>query len=265
MRNLPIGIIDSGVGGLTAVVQMNRLLENESILYFGDSLRMPYGNRPDEEIIFLANSMIKFLEKQNVKAILIACNTISSHIEKLSSNVKLFSIVDAGVSALKNAPDKDEVGVIATNATIKSGIYERKIKKELPQKKVYLNSSTSLPKIIDSHLDDIDLLNKNIKLCIDPIIEKSNNLQQLILGCSHFPIIHKEISQLYPQLSLIDPAKTQVEMLKDYLTENDLTSNQDGYKISLYTTASTYEFAAAIKRLKLEINTLIKTELLEND
>ena len=96
MYKRQIGILDSGVGGLTVFKQTERLLPNENIIYLGDTKRMPYGNKSEEEIIILANKMISYLEEQDVKAVLLACNTISSHIEKLTSKVPIFSIVKAG-------------------------------------------------------------------------------------------------------------------------------------------------------------------------
>lgn len=264
-NNLPIGIMDSGVGGLTAVVQMNKLLPQESIIYFGDSKRMPYGNKSSDEIVSYANQMIRYLEEKGIKAILLACNTISSQFENLRSNVALFSIVDAGAKAVVKETNEGSVGVIATYATIKSGVYEQTIHNLNPNLKVTANSSTSLPKIIDSQLDDVQLLEENIKECIDPILEKDHSIKNLLLGCSHFPIIKKEIGQLYPDLKFIDPAKEQVQILKDYLNANNLNADNRERNVTLYTTAETYEYAAAIKRLKLEIDTLMKVKLFDED
>lgn len=264
-RNLPIGIIDSGVGGLTAVVQMNKLLPGESILYFGDSKRMPYGNRTNSEIIAYANRMIRFLEDKGVKAILVACNTISSQMEHLVSSVPLFSIVDAGSIAVVRETQQKSVGVIATYATVTSGVYEKTIRELNPNLKVTSNSSVSLPKIIDSQLDNIRLLHDNIKECVDPILEKDPAIKNLVLGCSHFPIIKREIGELYPELIFIDPAKEQVVLLKKYLDEKDMYADQLEHFLALFTTAETYEYAAAIKRLKLEIDTLMKVKLFAED
>ncbi len=259
-RNLSIGILDSGVGGLTAMVPMQEMLPGESVIYFGDSLRMPYGNRTKEEIVFYAQKMIDYLEDKGVKAILLACNTISSHIDSLHSDVKLFSIVEAGCLAAKESVKNSSVGIIATCATVESGVYEDKLRDMCPELEVYINSSSSLPKTIDRHIEDTILLNEKIKECIDPILEKGKDVKDLILGCSHFPIISEEINAIYPSLNLIDPAVKQVMMLKSYLEENSLT-NTSKRTINLYTTAETYEFAVAIKRLKLEIDTLMKVEL----
>ncbi len=264
-RNLPIGILDSGVGGLTAVVQMKNALPDESVIYFGDSKRMPYGNREDEEIVFLANHMIAYLEEIGVKAILLACNTISSLYDRLESTVPLFSIVDAGARAVTQTDNKGTVGVIATCSTINSGIYEKTIAAYDPSIHVVANSSASLPKIIDSQLEEPKLLDAKIRECLDPIVQNNDSVAHLLLGCSHFPIIKEEINAIYPQLMLLDPAEEQVRILRDYLEANDMRAENNEKDITLYTTAETYEYAAAIKRLKLEIDTLMKVPLLEED
>ncbi len=264
-RQLPIGILDSGVGGLTAVVQMTKQLPNESVIYFGDSKRMPYGNRKQAEIVDLANRMIAYLEAIGVKAILLACNTISSQFAFLNSNVPLFSIVDAGSRAVCDAQENGSVGVIATCATVNSGIYEQTIHAYNPNIRVVSNSSASLPKIIDCQLEHKELLEEPIHECVDPIVAKDASIQYLLLGCSHFPIIKREIGELYPDLTFIDPAKAQVNLLKEYLAAHDLATDNDTRRIDLYTTAETYEFAAAIKRLKLEVDSLLKVRLIQDD
>jgi len=256
----PIGIIDSGVGGLTVLKKVDSMLPDVSVIYFGDTKRMPYGNRTKEEIVEYANAMIAFLEKRGVKAVLLACNTISSYIDELTSNVELFSIVEAGIRSIKNNTE-DSIGLIATCATVESGSYQREAKKAGCDKKIIGSSSSTLPRIIDSNIDDKRLLTEKIKECIDPIIEKNENVRHIILGCSHFPIVKNEIEQIYPQIDFIDPASKQVDMLKEKF-EIEKSSTK---RIDLFTTAETYEFAAMIKRLGLEVDSLIKVKLYEND
>lgn len=265
-KTLPVGMIDSGVGGLTALAQVRKLLPGESIIYIGDSKRMPYGNRAAEEIVAYANRMIKFLEERRVKVILLACNTISTNILRLRSKVRLISVIEAGAEALCEAQDKGEVGMIATYATVKGGMYEKEVEKRNPSLKLISNSSRSLPKIIDSQLDNIALIEDNIKACIDPIIDGHAGIDKILLGCTHFPIIEKEIRELYPAVDFIDPAVKQARMLEAYLRAGGLLNGAAvPPRIDIFTTAETYEFAAAIKRLRLEIDTLSKVKLFEND
>ncbi len=261
-KTLPIGILDSGVGGLTTAVEVIKQLPNESILYFGDSKNMPYGNKKEEEIIHLANRMIEYLCKKGVKVILLACNTISTYIDSLTSDVPLISIVRAGALDInEKCAENETCGLIATIATVKSASYEKELAKLNKKIHIISNSSASLPKIIDSHLDNRELLNTKIKECIDPVFESAENINKLVLGCSHFPVIKKEISELYPNVRMIDPADKQAKLLKAFLEENGLSNDSGKKTLHVYTTAETYEYAAAIKRLGLEVDALVKVEL----
>lgn len=260
-----IGVMDSGVGGLTAVKQIQQLLPNENIIYFGDSLRMPYGNRTYKEVVEYANAIIRFLEEKEVKAIVIACNTMSSQIEKLKADTPLFGIVEYGCQEAAEAAKKEKtIGLIATVATVKSGVYEKTMKKIAPDKKIIANDSSRLPKVINSQMENAILLYMLIKESIDPIYKE--DVKTLILGCSHFPIIEKEIKTLYPSLRLIDPAVRQVKELKKYLEQNNMQNKSEGEKYThLYTTADMFEYVASIKRLELKLNKLEEAKLFLND
>ena len=267
-KNQPIGILDSGVGGLTVFKQTERLLPNENIIYLGDTKRMPYGNKAKEEIIMLANKMISYLEEQGVKAVLLACNTISSHIDKLTSTVPIFSIVKAGSElAIKKCDETNDalIGLIATKATVNSGSYNKEIHKINKDINIISNDSTRLPKVIDSQIENKPLLNQLIKECIKPIIDKDKNVKNLILGCSHFPIIEKEINDIYNDLTLLDPAEQMVENVRMYLKDKNLLKNSGTSHKTLYTTADILEFVSYIKRLKINIDKLEKIKLFEND
>src|SRR5690554_1043987 len=123
-NNFPIGVLDSGVGGLTVVKEIQRQVPNECIVYFGDSQNMPYGNKDPEEIVSLTKKIISFIETKNVKAILLACNTISSQIEEIIplTDIPIFDIIYPGcLAALENNP-VDGIGLIATEATVKANI-----------------------------------------------------------------------------------------------------------------------------------------------
>ena len=267
-KNQPIGILDSGVGGLTVFKQTERLLPNENIIYLGDTKRMPYGNKSEKEIIMLANKMIRYLEEQGVKAVLLACNTISSHIDKLTSTVPIFSIVKAGSQlAIKKCDETDDdlIGLIATKATVNSGSYNKEINKINKDINIISNDSTRLPKVIDSQIENKPLLNQLIKECIEPILDKDKNVKNLILGCSHFPIIEKEINDIYNELTLLDPAEQMVENVRMYLKDKNLLKNSGTSHKTLYTTADILEFVSYIKRLKINIDKLEKIKLFEND
>lgn len=216
----PIGLIDSGIGGFTVLRELQRQLPRENIVYLGDAKRMPYGERENEEIIAFGNSDIRFLENRGVKAILLACNTISSLVDRLDAKVPLFSIVEAGCLATIDRQKKGAVGLIATTATVKNGTYEH-ILSEHSQALRYITQGTrTLAKVINNHPGELVLLRKNIREAIDPIFERER-VNALLLGCTHFPIVRKTIEEMYPNLSIIDPADKQIALLREYLAQND--------------------------------------------
>ncbi|MFZ7132657.1 MAG: glutamate racemase [Eubacteriales bacterium] len=264
-EKLPIGVLDSGVGGLTVVKEILQLMPLESVVYFGDSKRMPYGNRKEEEIIFLANKIIRFLENKGVKGILLACNTVSSQINKLKSRVPLFGIIEAGCLAVQERSPKKEIGLIATVATVQSKVYEYTMNQLDPTKKIISNDSRKLPKVINNQLEHKYLLNKHIRECIDPILQQGE-IEDLILGCSHFPIIQNEIQAIYPNLKLINPANKQVFMIKKYLEENNLyTKGKSRSHIEILTTEGVQEFKLTLQRLHIQDYTIERVELLKED
>lgn len=263
-RKQPVGVMDSGVGGLTVVKEITKLLPGEDVIYFGDSKRMPYGNRSEEEIVHLANAIISFLEKKGVKAILLACNTVSSQIEKLEHTVPLFGIIEAGCIAVLEKSAAREIGLIATVATVKSGVYDKTLERLDKDRKFLSNDSRKLPQVINDQLRHRYLLDKHIHECIDPILEQGN-IQELVLGCSHFPIIEKEIEEIYPRLHLINPANKQVQILTDHLDESSLRNEGESGHLTIYTTARLMEFKETLSRLGLEEYTLEIAALLEED
>ncbi|WP_193708279.1 glutamate racemase [Alkalibaculum sporogenes] len=263
-NNLPIGVLDSGVGGLTVVKELIISLPNENVVYFGDSKRMPYGNKTEEEIVILANNIISFLEDKGVKGILLACNTVSSQIQNLQSKVPIFGIIEAGCLAAIETSKSQEIGLIATVATVKSKIYESILKDLAPGKKILSNDSRKLPKIINDHLEDRNLLDIHIRECINPIMDKGFP-SELILGCSHFPIIQDEIQELYPNLKLINPANKQVLMIKKYLEENQLLNDENKRKVEIYSTEGIDEFRLTLERLKIKDYSLDKVKLFKDD
>ncbi|QSX07454.1 glutamate racemase [Alkalibacter rhizosphaerae] len=263
-RERPVGVMDSGVGGLTVVKEMVKILPEEDVIYFGDSKRMPYGNRSEEEIVYLANEIIAFLENKGVKAILLACNTVSSQMDKLTHRVPLFGIIEAGCMAVLENSDSEEIGLIATVATVKSGVYEKTLERLDGNRKFVSNDSRKLPQIINDQLRHRYLLDKHIHECIDPILEQGS-IRELVLGCSHFPIIEKEIEEIYPHLRLINPANKQVRMLEAYLLESSLNKTDKQGDLTVYTTARVQEFRETMDRLGMENYTLEKVALLEED
>jgi glutamate racemase len=241
-NNSPIGLIDSGIGGFTVLKELQHRLPGENIIYLGDSLRMPYGERHNAEIIQYANSDIRFLEAKGVKAILLACNTVSSLIDHLTAHVPLFSIVEAGCLATLDIRQEGEVGLIATRATVNNGAYPR-ILRTLTDKVTYVQQGTkTLASVINDYPEEMELLRTHIHLAINPLIEE-RGIDVLLLGCTHFPIVRETIEELYPQFTLINPAIKQIGILTARLTKDDaFREHTQGGRTAIYTTGTAADY-----------------------
>ncbi len=239
MDDRPIGVLDSGVGGFTVLKEIQEYLPNEPTIFLGDSARMPYGEKTNEQIVEFVNADIRFLEEKGCKAILLACNTASSLIDQLTSHVPLFSIVQAGYEAVEEEVEEGKVGLIATRATVKNGRYDE-LAKEHGGKIEFISYGTpTLAQVINDHPDEIELLKANIHAAIDPILEKEK-VSHLLLGCTHFPIVTETIQKLYPGLDLINPAEMQSKILRTYLKEHDMEGT--GMTSQVFVTGSSKDY-----------------------
>jgi glutamate racemase len=220
----PIGIFDSGMGGLTVVKEVIRSLPNEKIIYFGDTARVPYGPKSKETIIRFSIENILFLLKNNVKLIIIACNTASSvalsAIEK-NFKVPIMGVIEPGVSEAVLITRNKRIGIIGTKTTIKSCAYENQIRTIDPRIKVY---STACPLFVP--LVEEGWLNTKItqEIVTDYLIPlKKKNIDTIVLGCTHYPLLKPMIKRvLGPKVNLIDSARQVAYGAKQILEQQGL-------------------------------------------
>ncbi len=247
----PIGVIDSGVGGLTVVRQLQRLLPGEDIIYFGDSANCPYGNRTADEIVELTLRMLRHLEKCGVKCAAIACNTISTLVDRLRPECPfpLVSIVEAGADYVVQQK-LARVGLIATEFTVASGAYEARIHAQDPDCFISAKGSPSLAALIDSGEFNRAAINEEITEQVDVILSRGD-IKDLILGCTHFPIVADNFHDCFPDLRLIDPAEQEAAAVKNLLVYRTLTTPQTRGALTLQTSGdpAVYEKVAAILSL----------------
>ena len=265
-NNGPIGVIDSGIGGFTVLKALQDRLPNENYLYFGDSMRMPYGERENDELIMLANTIISDLENRGVKAVVLACNTLSSLIVELTARVPLFSVIEAGVQETLNWRDRGLVGLIATTATVKNRGYEKELELWTREVEYIAQGTHTLAKVINDGQGDLKILKNNIREAVEPIllkgIKKGIVIEELLLGCTHFPIVAVTIRQMYPELELINPANGLVRQLNKHLTEFNYFNTQEAVGSTKILTTADYDiFERMIKELELDCDSLELTEL----
>ena len=260
-REAAIGVFDSGVGGLTVFREIMRQIPNEKLIYFGDTARVPYGNKSKETVTKFSRQIVRFLQKQNIKAIVIACNTASAYaldaIEK-EINVPIIGVVKPGAKVAAETTSNKKVGVIATAGTIGSKIYTE-----------YIQG-------IDS---DIQVIGKACPLFVplveegllkDPVTDeiamrylselKDSNIDTLILGCTHYPLIRSTIGRIMgEQVNLVNPAYETARELKELLErENLLNPNTPGLGSNQYQ----FFVSDAAEKFKTFANSILKYGIL---
>lgn len=217
MNNKPIGVFDSGLGGLTVVSELSKMLPNESIVYLGDTARVPYGTRSEEIIKKFSIEDADLLIKKNVKCIIIACNTssaIAGTLLKQKIKIPVFDVIGPALTEAKKISGKAKVGTIGTRATIASGAYKGTIGVECP--------------LLVPFIEEGEINSEALKLVISSYLKKlkPKKIKALILGCTHYPIIQKLIQkEIGSSVKLVNPEKTVVEEVKKYLTDHKMLSS----------------------------------------
>ena len=226
MDNRPIGIFDSGVGGLTAARRLMRQAPKESFVYFGDNLRAPYGDRTGEEIRFLSRRNARFLRAQDVKALIVACNTSTANAmaELTADNADIPTVGTVGPTAAEavRVSAGGRIGVIATTATVRSGLYERTIRALMPEARVVSRSCPKLVPLIETGhtaLGDPALMEA---LAEDLAPLKAAGVDTVVLGCTHYPLISDAVLALMERdVALVDSGGACVGAVLAALKERD--------------------------------------------
>ncbi len=229
----PIGVFDSGLGGLTTVKELLHILKNEDIIYFGDTGRVPYGSKSAETIIEYARQDENFLLSHDVKLIIAACGTVSSVAMQTAKKlpVKFIEVVTpASLAAVKSTKNK-KIGIIGTTATINSNSYKNKILSFMPETEVFQNDCPILVPLVEAGWigrDDFVTV-ETVKRYLEPL--KSAGVDTLILGCTHYPVLKDIIGDIMGDgVTLINTGKQAALAAADYLKENDMLtdSRSDG-------------------------------------
>ena len=247
-----IGVMDSGLGGLTVVRELERILPGE-IVYFGDNANCPYGNRPKEEILDLSCAMLDFMQKQGVKTVAIACNTISTLVQDLRARYE-FPIVSIIEEACKHVAGLPQVGVFATEFTISQGLYATLLGQLRPETKVSGVASRTLAMLVDEGRFDGSETLEEVNSMLGKLQSKHPEVKHIVLGCTHYPIVQDLFEKAAPGVTFINPAAVQAEAVKALLRERGLLSNiqEPSPKIEIFTSGEKGPYEAAIKKLGIK-------------
>ena len=254
MNNNAIGVFDSGVGGLTCVSELQKILPHEDIIYLGDTARIPYGTRSKETVFEYAKQDVAFFREHNVKMIIVACGTVSAVMMtypifndgELSSGV-LYPAVRAACDSTRNK----RIGVIATSASIKSGGYGKAIREIIPDAKLVGKACPMFVPLVENGYTDRG--NEVAKIIARDYLQVmiDEDVDTLIMGCTHYPLLRDIISDILGEkVTLISPGAEAAKYALRTLSEKDmLTSNKQNGKLELYCTDSVELFTENVKTI----------------
>jgi len=231
MNNKPIGIFDSGVGGLTVFREIERILPSEDIIYFGDTARVPYGNKSKATIIKFSTENILFLLEKKVKIVVIACNTSSAlalDYFKNTFSIPVIGVIEAGAEKALSVSRNKTIGVIGTRSTINSLSYKNEILKKDKYAKVYSKACPLFVPLVEEGILKGNIVDIIVKMYLEEI--KGKGIDTVILGCTHYPLLKKPISSYLKGVQIIDSAQEVALHTKELLQSESL--KKQGTKIS---------------------------------
>ncbi|NOX65312.1 MAG: glutamate racemase [Chlorobi bacterium] len=218
-KTAPIGIFDSGIGGLTVVKKILSMLPNEKIIYFGDTARVPYGSKSNSTVIEYANQDAKFLYKKNVKLIIVACNTVSSvALDNLREqfDIPIIGMIEPGAKYALSKTKNGKIGVIGTHSTINNQAYSKKLKQLNGDVEIFEKACPLFVPLAEEGWID----RKATKLIAEEYLEEliEREIDTLVLGCTHYPVLTEIIQKVMgPEVTLIDSGTAAALEVEDYL------------------------------------------------
>ncbi len=226
----PIGIFDSGVGGLTVARAILNLLPGESLLYFADTRNIPYGEHPPEEVEDFALRITSYLVQRGIKLLAIACNYSSAliyhKVKELYPNLPVVGVLQAGARLAGNSP-YEIIGVLATRGTVKTRVYPLEIKKFNPLKKIFQTSCPFLVSLIEGFAP-LGEIRSALKPCLKKLERKG--IEALVLGCTHYPLVKDLIEEeLGGKIALLDPAEEMAKEVEQILKVSNLVSQSSSH------------------------------------
>lgn len=223
-ENAPIGVFDSGIGGLTVVREIMRQIPNEKIIYFGDTARVPYGNKSKETVTRFSKQIVRFLKIHDVKTIVVACNTASAYaLEELEkeSDIPIIGVVKSGARAACEVTKNGKIGVIATEATIGSKIYSQYITKLKQEVSILGKACPLFVPLVEEGLWDDPVTDEIARRYLNELIDM--DIDTLILGCTHYPLIRSTLGRMMGEnVTLVNPAYETAKELKQLLEKKNL-------------------------------------------
>lgn len=263
--NSPIAFFDSGIGGLTVLDKVKKILPSESFIYYGDTLHMPYGEKTKEQLLEYSDKIFRYFEQRGVKAVVMACNTTSSVVYdqvKGKYSFKLYPIVQSVAEILAKS-GVNRLGIFATRATIESKAYEKEIAKYSSTIRVFGQFCPQWVHFVEDTTMNLEENTHIIKSDLDKMLQ--NNPEKIVLGCTHYPFLLEVLSKFAPAEMFIDPAVAFAQFIKDDLNKNNLltTVSQNERFEEFYVSSNPENFKQSSKMF-YQVNDLPKLLTFQN-
>ena len=246
-NNCPIGVFDSGVGGLSVFSQLIKLLPDENYIYFGDTANLPYGNKSQAELVNISTKIFDFFKLKKVKAVVMACNTTSAltyEILKDKYDFKIYPVVQNVAEQIAKEGHK-KIGVFATQGTVNSHAYKNELQKHDKNIDVFEIACPEWVSIVENELQEDNNSIKNVKMHLDEML--INSPDRIILGCTHYPYLLNTLSKFADEKLFINPAKYFAQSRFADLKKNDLLCDKDVKEHACVVSANPSQYARASK------------------
>ena len=244
---LKVGIFDSGIGGFTILNSLLKTRNDIELFYLADTKRVPYGNKDFEQIRVIAKEICNWFENKNLDAILVACNTTNAcALDILENNLRI-PVFDL-INAVSEIVTKKYIGVLGTPTTIKTSYYEKIIESKRENVKVFQQSCPEFVSEIEKTNPDLTRLNYLSDIYLNPLLKK--NIEEIILGCSHYPLIYEVITKkINSNIMVIDPSVALVNNFNNsfLIQENNCCKNISHENVKFFVTSKTDEFSKKVK------------------
>ena len=251
MRTQPIGVFDSGIGGLTILRALRRALPQENFIYFGDTANVPYGGKSKAAVTRLALNVAKFLEKCGVKLIVVACNTASAQaLPTLRKQLKVpvLGVIEPGTNAAVSSTQNNKIAVLGTQGTVESRAYVKAIQKRRKPAQVFQQACPLFVPLAEEGFAQKPAAKLIAQEYLAPV--KASGADTVILGCTHYPILKNLIAQILgPHVTLVDSAETLARAAKQFLQDKKLTAVKGRGHVKLYASDAPDKFTRSAHKL----------------
>ena len=254
MDNRRIGFFDSGIGGLTSIPYLMKDYPDEHVIFFGDTARTPYGSKSSRVIRRFALEIGDFMVKSNVKMIVAACNTISANgldvLREKYPEIPVLGVIEPACDVVAaSCGSDDHVGILATRATVKSGAYVDAIRSRRPDmENIYQAACPAFVPLIEERIIDNNIMRDTIRYYLDDFMA-DNKIDTLVLGCTHYHLIRKQIEDIYPGVRIISSSEEVVKEIGSILAERDMLAGKNDEENVFYASDLSENFINMISML----------------